>query len=226
MTSSPLAIIQARMSSSRLPGKILAEIEGKPLLAHVIARARAIKGIDDVVVAVPDAYTQQTLKHYGIPSIATPKCAESDVLCRYATIAEQFRSHDVIVRLTADCPLLDPAIAEHVLSLYYQSKSGYAWNDTRHSGYPDGCDVEVFGRDLLALAHGTATQPADLEHVTCFMRRVVKPAVLKAKEPWTGPKLSVDTAEDLERVRAIMAKLPKGDYSLAATWKAAQVVVK
>lgn len=218
---SVVGIIQCRLGSSRLPNKALADLNGKPMIAHVLQRALAIHGLDDVIVAVPDQATKAALAGVGIPSFATPNVAESNVLARFATIACQFASHDTILRLTGDCPLLDPAIAEAVLDLYHVSGRPYAWNDTAVSGWPDGTDVEVFSRDLLLQAHATATDPYDLEHVTPAIRRGVAVATLPAPEDLAQLKISVDDEADLETVRAIMAKLPKGEYALAATLKAA-----
>lgn len=221
--SSVVAIIQARLNSTRLPNKILADLGGRPVLQHVIDRARAIPGVDDVIVAVPDLATQRALAECGMASIATPQVPEANVLARFAVLATQFRSHDAFLRITGDCPFLAPEVASLVLDAYALTQAGYAWNDTTTSGYPDGLDVEVFSRELLMQAHASATDPADLEHVTPWMRRqVITPKTVVNPDPWTGGKLSIDTPADLDRARAIVAKLPKGDYSFAATAKAAK----
>lgn len=229
---SPLVIIQCRLGSTRLPQKALADIGGKPMIQRVWERAKAIRGVDDVIVAVPNLATRLALLAVGLPAdkvIATPNCGEDNVLCRFATVAIPFR-HDVIVRLTADNPLLDPVIAEQVLELFAASGAEYAWNDTtpnwpESSGYPDGTDVEVFTLDLLKRAHQEATDEADLEHVTPWMRRATTPSVLASDENLSAIPLTVNTAEDLERVRAIMARLPEGDYALATTLNAARAVM-
>jgi spore coat polysaccharide biosynthesis protein SpsF (cytidylyltransferase family) len=196
--SSAVAIIQARLNSTRLPGKILMDLGGKPLLQHVIDRAREIAGVDDVVVAVPDlatfnAVTTQTadarVAWYG-------EIAEENVLGRYAAVARQFVSHDVIVRLTADNPLIDPVEAATVLAEY--RARGLSYHSNLVDGYVDGSDVEVFSRELLLeLDNDLPLDDPRRAHVTPAMGQ---PVIKK----FSKTKLSVDTAEDLERVRAML----------------------
>lgn len=226
--SSAVAIIQARLTSSRLPRKILADVGGRPLLQHVLDRARAITGIDDVIIAVPDAATRTEIMAalvLGETRIFVPMRAEPyDVLARFAEASDAFRSHDVLVRITADCPLLAPEVADEVIARYRSTPDcTYAWNDTHTSGFPDGTDVEVFSRELLLKVHGETRDYDHIEHVTPYMRQIVKPVLHRNPTPWTGPtKISVDTAEELALVNEIFKRLKPGDFSLAATAKAAK----
>lgn len=180
-----VAIIQARLTSQRFPAKILADLDGQPILAWVLQRAREIRGVDAVALAMPGVTAR----------------AESDVLGRFLDVARAYRA-DVIMRLTADCPLLDRFVAEQVLELYRSRSCDFASNDTLISGFPDGWDVEVFSRAALETAAANATEPHDREHVTSWMRRTLRCQTLYAQGQWTGPKLSIDTPEDLETVRA------------------------
>lgn len=178
-----VAIIQARLGSRRFPNKILADLDGRPILAWVLERAGQIDGVDAVALAMP-----------------LPGRDENDVLGRFLDVARAYKA-DVIMRVTADCPLLNPDVAADVLRLFQDSTSDFASNDTRVSGYPDGWDVEVFSRAALETAVAQAVLPEDLEHVTPWMQRNIRHRILYAPEPWTGPKLSIDTTEDLDIVR-------------------------
>jgi spore coat polysaccharide biosynthesis protein SpsF (cytidylyltransferase family) len=217
-----IAIIQARLGSKRLPGKVLMEIEGRPLLAHVVERALAIQGVDRIVVNAPDRdvcelreATPAEAEVYGI------KDQEQDVLGSYLEVARTEHA-DVIMRLTGDCPLLDPELCASVLELHRGLPSAYAANDTLRSGYPDGTDCEVFSMQALNLAAYTASDPFEREHVCVWMRRHMPCYTIVA--PWgtdlTGAKWSVDTTDDLRAVRAIYSQLEPGQYGWRATAKA------
>ena len=108
------------------------------------------------------------------------------------------RNVDTIVRLTGDCPALDPAVASKTLALFLANRPiiDFADNDTLSSGYPDGWDVEVFSIDALEQANARA-KPSEREHVTRWMKKHLRCKTLMAEQPWTGPKLSVDTQDDL-----------------------------
>jgi len=225
-----VAIVQSRLGSSRLPGKALALISGQRMLGHVLTRARAIRGIDAVVLATSDQDRDTPLtwvaREQGI-EVVRGRCAEHDVLTRFEQAA---RAHDadIIMRLTGDCPLLDPSVCQRVLDMHREMPDvEYVSNDTTVSGYPDGLDVEVFTARLLYAASRTVPEHAawvhgDREHVTSFMRRTQPQVVLHCPTDWRHLKLSVDTADDLARVRMIYSQLSNGDYTLDATLAAAR----
>lgn len=169
-----LAIIQARLSSSRLPKKILALIGNKPIIQHCVDRVRMSLWVDDVVVASPHYIPVNFNAHRFIGS-------EKDVLDRYYKCAKEFQG-DVIVRITSDCPFIDPDIIDEAVEYYYRTDFGFV-------GFApiDGLDVEVFSYKLLEEAWKKAKDPFDREHVTPYMKRKTK--------------LSVDTAIDLKRAR-------------------------
>jgi len=198
-TSGALVIIQARITSSRLPGKILALIGDKPLIQHVVERALAIPDVADVVIAVPQDGTKAALEKLNLGVvILAPNCPDHDVLCRYAAIARQFASHPIIVRLTADNPMIDPQEAGEVLAALCRS-DGWSYHSNLVEGYQDGSDIEVFTRDfLLETDAALLLNDPRREHVTPAMGQPVIRITHRVKT-------SVDTQDDLERVRKMMA---------------------
>ena len=179
------------------------DIGGKPMIQHVVERVYRIRGVDDVVLAVPCDDWRDFVGLCGHVSGAAGVAAD-DVLGRFVNVAGIYPECDTIVRVTGDCPLLDPEIASNVLQLFQRSRAWYAWNV--YPGYIDGTDVEVFRRECLMRAHVEATDPEDREHVTSFVRRHYPVVTLKPTKPG-GRKTSVDTLEDLEYVRSIYGKI-------------------
>lgn len=198
---SVLCVIQARLGSSRLPRKALMDIGGKPMIRHVVERVLEIPSVDDVVLAVPAGEVRELC--YCSYTIA-PDVPENDVLSRFAAAVQLYPEHDTILRVTGDCPLFDPDVAEAVIRLYRDAKAWYAWNC--YPGYCDGEDVEVFSRSALIRANELAIEPGDREHVTPWIRRTYPVVTLKPTHPGRR-KTSVDTLEDLEYVRALYAKI-------------------
>ena len=164
------AIIQARMGSSRLPGKVLKELHGKTVLERVVDRVALSELLDTVVVATSDApIDDEIVKFCTERDINYFRGSEADVLSRYRCCAE---AHDLstIVRVTADCPLIDAEVIDHTIELFHDNKLDYASNTVppETSRWPDGSDVEVFSIDALRLADEKATLEADREHVTFY----------------------------------------------------------
>lgn len=218
-----VCVVQARMGSSRLPGKSLMPIAGRPLIAHVLDRAGAIPGVDAIIAAVPfhdrDIPLVVEIDRLGFDVYMG---SELDVLDRVWKAADYAKA-DVVIRVTGDCPLLAPDVAERVLDLYLRPPllaTDYASNDTASSGWPDGFDVEVFSMAALELAHRDADERPDREHVTSWIRRRFTCAVLRADEDRARVKLSVDREEDLERVRTVFAHLEGGRLDSATTFAA------
>lgn len=211
-----VAVIQARLGSSRLPGKILADIGGKPMLAHVLERAQAITGVTDVVLAIPR----------GDLEISNYVCAPHvelgspiDVLDRVVRSAQRLEA-DAVVRLTGDCPLLAADFSGEVIRRFLEEKPDYASNV---NPLADGLDTEVISFGALSAAWWEASDPYELEHVTHFIRhRPERFDILDVRLPdwWPGIKLSVDTAADLACVRAIHRHLRPGEFSMKTTLNA------
>lgn len=210
-----VCIVQARTTSERFPCKILASLHGRPMLAHVLERAAAIKGVDQVVLAVPENDVR-ILSHLW-PHVFGG--SEKDVLGRYAKCAEQYEA-DVIVRVTGDCSLLAPDIAEKAISFFADASIYYMPICQPYTPVADGWDVEIFDRRTLVNAYRFA-EKEQREHVTTWMRSAIESVSLLEWTDYTALKCSVDSREDLQRVEKIMNHLEdKTDFSHQATWTA------
>ncbi len=201
-------VVQARMGSSRLPGKVLADLGGRPVLQLMLERLRPAH-VDRVVVATsaraiddPVATLATTL---GVDVVRGP---ETDVLARFALVLDRFPADDV-VRLTADCPLTDPALVDAALDLHRATGADYTSNSLERT-FPDGLDVEVVRTAALRAAVAEATEPEQREHVTPFVYRHPERFRLASLETteWLGhERWTLDTPDDLARLRAIVDAL-------------------
>ncbi len=207
-----VAIVQARMSSTRLPGKVLVKVQGKTLLAHHIERARQASSLDAVVVATTTNPADDAIVALcGDLGFAVVRGSEGDVLSRYALAARQHRA-DFVVRLCADCPLIDPDIVDAIVRAFLDHGPGLAYASNRlvHT-YPRGLDAEVCTAAALYEADCEATDAADREHVTPFIwRQPQRYRLLNVPCHQTDVqdhRWTVDTAEDLELVRRIIDAL-------------------
>lgn len=205
-----VVIVQARTGSSRLPGKVLRRVGRQTILTHVLARAKRIPGAHEVVVATTtDPLDDAIVSLARGAGVRWVRGSEDDVLGRYVMAAEATRA-DVIMRLTSDCPLLDPAVAGLVLEAFRAAASTAQWyaSNVHSPSWYDGCDVEVFSRAALQEADRCATS-TEREHVTTriWQRANERINVALDGEDHSGLKLSVDTAEDLDRVRRTHAML-------------------
>jgi spore coat polysaccharide biosynthesis protein SpsF len=203
-----VAIIQARMTSVRLPGKVLMDIAGRPMLEHVIARTRRCEELDEVVVATSVNVDDDPV--VGLCrklDVSYHRGSELDVLSRYIGAAESSNA-DLVVRITADCPLIDPAVADSVIRVASRSAGDcdYASNTVERT-FPRGLDTEALFADVLKRTGRLATSEPAREHVTwfiykerpdLFIRQDVLDAVDNSDLRWT-----VDTEEDLAMVRAL-----------------------
>lgn len=207
-----VAIIQARMGSSRLPGKVLKEIVGKPMLLHVVERARQAHLVKGVVVATTtmpeDDAIEQFCRQHHIPVF---RGSLNDVLDRFYQAAKLFRA-DVIVRLTADCPLLDPTVVDETIAAFLRSGVDFAANrlpPPYKRTYPIGLDTEVCSFTALERAWHEAILPYEREHVMPYLYD--EPGRFKIlridyREDYGSLRWTVDTPEDLELVRQVFAR--------------------
>ena len=164
-----LALIQARMGSSRFPGKVLEDISRRPMLWHVVNRVRKARRVDRVVVATTDSVADGPIARFcELEGIACFRGNEQDVLDRFYQAAKANRA-DVVVRITADCPLIDPAVIDRVLERFERGDCDYVSNVVRYT-YPDGLDTEVFSLAALERAWREAGKPSEREHVTPYLR--------------------------------------------------------
>jgi len=205
-TAGPVvAIIQARMGSSRLPGKSLAEIEKRPMLWHVIQRVKRARMVDRVVVATSTAPADDAIENMcqenGVPCY---RGSENDVLDRFyhAALAEKPAK---VVRITADCPLIDPEVIDRVVRRFERGDLDYASNAMVRS-YPDGLDTEVFSFSVLERAWHEANKASEREHVTPYLRSE-KFRTANVENDSTSLhqhyRWTVDEVEDLEFIRAV-----------------------
>jgi len=207
-----IAIIQARLSSTRLPGKVLQPLQGRPVLDWVVTAARAIPGIDKVVIATSTDADDDAIAAWAEgAAVACHRGPLDDVLERFAQAARA-ENADIVMRLTADCPLLDPQVCGEVLALLQRTGSAYASNASPPS-WPDGLDCEAFTRAALDAAAAEATRPVDREHVTVFIRdrrhrfpqaSLVCPLPGLHAERWT-----LDEPADLDFLEAVTSHCPE-----------------
>lgn len=165
-------IVQARMGSSRLPGKVLMPASGKPMLAHQIERLRNVRFANHLVVATTTNPKDDAIVEFCNDwGVSVFRGDEDDVLARFAAAATTYEA-DVVVRLTADCPLIDPAVIDQAIACYLEAPSPHLYvSNTIMRTYPRGMDTEVFSCHLLAETDRVATLRHDREHVTPYMIR-------------------------------------------------------
>jgi spore coat polysaccharide biosynthesis protein SpsF len=211
------AIIQARMASTRLPGKVMADLAGKTLLERVVERARLAASLDFVLVATSNLSSDDSLASHcvacGIPCF---RGSHDDVLDRYHWAAHEIGA-EIIVRLTADCPLLDPAVIDRVVETFQSGDFDYVAN-TLQPTYPDGLDTEVFGFPALERAWKEARLPSEREHVTPYIWKqptLFKLGSVKQTVDLSMLRWTVDEPQDLEFVRRIYAELGPGRFQMA-----------
>jgi len=161
-------IIQARTSSQRLPGKVIRELAGLPMISQVIRRVKFSKYAEAVCLATTSEKEDDVLEVIGRnENVLVFRGDKEDVLSRYYFAAKELSATD-IVRITGDCPLIDPRVLDEVVELYFRSGADYASN-IHPPTYPDGLDVEVFSTHLLARSYKEAQRKYQREHVTPFM---------------------------------------------------------
>jgi len=208
------AIVQARMSSTRLPGKVMKEILGRSILWHVINRLKRAKLIDNIIIATTDKESDKPIlklaQELGIDSFAG---SEEDVLDRYYQAARKYKA-EVIARVTADCPLIDPELVDRIIGHYLQNRDRL---DFVHNGlsYPDGIvETEVFSLAALQKAWKEARLASEREHVTSYIWKnleVFQIATIENEEDLSHLRLVVDEERDFQLVTEIFRNLYKED---------------
>jgi len=213
-----VAIIQARMGSTRLPGKVLSDLHGRTMLARVVRRVGRARNIQQVLVAATEGQVDEPIvaecRSLGVPCF---RGSEDDVLDRYHAAAAASGA-DVVVRITSDCPLIDPDVTDQVVAAFLHSDAHYASNTLQRT-WPQGLDTEAFHAAALNVAWREARQPYERAHVTpCFYQHPERFRLLSV----TGPedhsqgRWTVDTAEDLDFARTVYERLDRDD---AFSWR-------
>ena len=197
------------MGSTRFPGKVMKDLAGKPVLAHVLGRCQRIAGADVVVCAVPDEEMSAQLEAVAGQCGVRVFCgSERDVLARYEGAARSVEAN-VIMRVTSDCPLIDPGVCGRLLELRDVQGADYASNVHPRS-FPQGLDCEVFTMATLEECAAAASDTYDREHVTPWMTRAthLRRANLELGRPELGEmRWTLDYPEDLDFLRAVYAEL-------------------
>ena len=200
-----VAIIQARMNSNRLPGKVLKDICGESMLGRVVHRVKSATILDKVVVATSDTLIDDLIENEcGKLGVSVFRGNEDDVLDRFYQAAI-FHRAEVGVRITADCPLIEPIIIDKVVQAFLNSDVDYASNTLQRT-YPRGLDVEAFGLRALTTAWKNSFKPYHRTHVTPYIYEnadFFKLLSVTNSCDWSKYRWTVDTPEDLQFVRRV-----------------------
>jgi spore coat polysaccharide biosynthesis protein SpsF len=215
-----VAIVQARMSSTRLPGKVLMDIAGMSMLARSVRRLSRAKSLSEVVVATTiEKSDDPIVEQCEINGWKYFRGSQEDVLDRYHSAATSFRA-DSVVRITSDCPMIDPGMVDAVLDEYFKWEGDvdYLSNMIPRRTYPRGLDTEVFTFDALDLAWKQDTDPSLREHVTQYILR--HPDTFRIRGimndiDYSSMRWTVDTPEDLRFARTVLENFQNDQF----TWK-------
>jgi spore coat polysaccharide biosynthesis protein SpsF len=225
VTARIVAIVQARMGSTRLPGKIMLPLLGEPVLTRVMRRAARARTIDEVVVAtttlIDDDAVVALAAAEGWPVV---RGSETDLLDRYLNAV---RAHDaeVVVRITSDCPLIDADVIDATVDAFLAADVDYASNTLEPPTYPRGLDVEVIERTALERAGREDTDPAWREHATPYLYRhpeLFRLLRVPADDDHSDVRWTLDTPEDYVLIARIYEALARDDF----TWREALAVVE
>ncbi len=213
-----IAIIQARMGSTRLPGKVMKTILGKPVLIHDLVRIRRMKSLKGIVVATTtleeDDIIEKTVRNYD-EGIFIYRGDTYNVLDRYYNAAKNCKA-DAIVRITSDCPLIDPDVSDKVVEAFMKNNCDYCCNNMPRT-YPHGLDTEVFSFKSLENAWKSATGQYEKEHVTPYIREhpeIFKLCNVKNEVDLKHMRWTLDYPEDFEFIKEIYDRLGKRMFNM------------
>lgn len=203
------AIIQARMGSTRLPGKVLKDLEGETVLSRVVQRVRGARLIDEVLIATTNHPSDDAIvEECSRCGVTVFRGDEEDVLDRYFRAAEFCRA-EIVVRITSDCPLIDPEITDKTVAAFLDVRPDYASNVLVRK-YPRGLDTEVMTVNALERAWRNATEPYQRAHVTPYIYQnpgEFKILPVTGEVDFSNHRWTVDTPEDMEFIRALYARV-------------------
>ena len=208
-----IATVEARMTSTRLPGKVLLDAGGQPMLAHLINRLKSVSSLDGVVLATTTNQTDDILEEFSRKmKIGCYRGSEDDVMSRVIGAAESVNA-DIIVEITGDCPIIDPEIIEQVIRVFKENDVDYVSNAHVRS-YPDGMDVQVFPLEVLKRSSVMTSDPLDHEHVTLHIRN--NPEIFSRihlvsppETHWPELGLTLDEPNDYELLKKIISHFEK-----------------
>ncbi len=220
-----VAIVQARMSSTRLPGKVLKDVGGRTVLERVIRRLERCASLTSIVVATTTQSVDDAIVLSCIDlNVTCTRGSEQDVLDRYYQTAKKVKAA-YVVRITSDCPLVDPELVDHTVELFFEQRADYASNSITRS-YPQGLDTEVFSFSALERAWKEAARDYEREHVTPYFYEhpgLFRIASLTNPIDFSHHRWTLDTAEDLSLVRELYSRLGSRDYF---SWQEALVAAE
>ncbi len=210
-----IGIVQARMGSTRFPGKVMRAISGVPMIGLLLERLSKSNKLTKIIVATSKNTSDDALENY-VKSLkySVYRGDEGDVLKRFYLAAKQERA-DVIIRITGDCPLIDAELVDEVIEGFVNSNAGYASNREPPT-YPDGLDVEVFSMHALELAHVNASESLEREHVTPYIINSdhFKKFYLQNSEDLSEERWTVDELEDFSVIESVFSAFsPRVDFS-------------
>lgn len=203
-----LCILQARMSSTRLPGKVLMKINALPLLQYELDRLKKSKLITNIVVATSTQDEDDEIEYFCSQNrVDCFRWELSDVLKRYYDCASKYKDFNTIVRVTWDCPLIDSDIIDETINLFLSSNVDYCSN-TDMPTFPDGLDIEVFSRDALEKANLHAILPSEREHVTPYIKKHFRKInYALEQEDYSSYRFTVDEIRDFELISLLIQEL-------------------
>ena len=223
--SRTVAIVQARTGSTRLPGKVMRPLLGEPLLVHVLRRVARARLVDVAAVAVPDLPQDDAIVDLGRrEGWPVTRGSEMDLVSRYLDAARELDA-EVVVRITSDCPLIDPGLIDDVVAALARDGADYASNTLEPRTYPRGLDVEAFTLAALERADREDPDPATREHATPYLRRhpeLFRHARVDNPVDLSWHRWTVDTPEDFALVERIYEAFGRDDF----TWLEALALVE
>lgn len=211
------AIIQARMGSTRLPGKVMMDLCGHPVIEHVVNRLKESTLIDNIIIATSENINNQPIIDFcKNKNIGYFVGSEDDVLDRYYQAALNYglSDKDIIIRITSDCPLIDSIVVDKVIKEHLLNDNDYTANVLKCT-YPDGLDCEVFNFNALKEAWINANLSSQREHVTLYIRdnpKKFKLANVKNDEDFSDLRWTLDEQEDFSFIKEIYKNLYNQDY--------------
>lgn len=203
-----LCILQARMSSTRLPWKVLMKINNIPLLQYEIQRLKKSLFIDKLIIATSDSVDDDVIESFCKSYwIACFRWDLNNVLKRYYDCSCVYNEYDTLVRVTWDCPLIEAKIIDETINLYFESGVDYCTN-AECATFPDWLDVEVFSKHALTEAYQQAVLPSEKEHVTPYIRKHFKKInyCLK-KEDYSSYRFTVDEEADFALIKLLIEQV-------------------
>ncbi len=213
-----LAIVQARLGSVRFPEKVLQPVLGVPIMEHLLTRLGRSNQLTEIILAIPDSRENDALERLAVRNgVGCSRGDEFDVLSRFYAAATAFEA-EIIVRITGDCPLIDPSLVDEAISLLILEQLDYVNTDLQ---FPDGLDVEVFTIDALSRALEQTSDQFDREHVTPFIRRDDRNRIgqIHNSSDLSSIRITLDEQSDLEVIKSVFEHFGSSDFPLVELFR-------